>query len=77
MKNLTKKELTEICFSLLHDKWIRCKTNQKAFESGRKKLLNKFKLLDNTSVEKKKFTQMIITTIMNKFILYLGQNLTR
>ena len=47
MENLTLKELTELCFSLLLDKTQRSKTNQKEFEKGRRKLLTQLKKLEN------------------------------
>jgi hypothetical protein len=45
MKELTLKELTELCFSLLQDKTQRSKTAQKDFEKGRRKLLTQLKKL--------------------------------
>ena len=45
--NLTKEELTELCFALLNDKSKRTKTAQKNFEKGRRKLLNELKQVEN------------------------------
>jgi hypothetical protein len=47
MKTLTKKELTELCFCLLHDRTERTKTAQKDFEKGTRKLLKQLKKLEN------------------------------
>jgi hypothetical protein len=44
---LTKKELIEICFSLMQDKVNRSATAKSAFESGRRKLLKELKLQEN------------------------------
>jgi len=43
---LLKKELEELCFTLLQDNKERNKTNQKAFENGRNKLLKELKKLE-------------------------------
>lgn len=47
MKDLTLRELTELCFALLRDKTKRGKTAQQQFEKGRKKLLTQLKKLEN------------------------------
>lgn len=47
MKPLTKKELTELCFVLLSCKTkFNNKTSEKAFLSGRRKLLKELKILE-------------------------------
>jgi len=45
MKTLNRRELIEICFSLLNDKVPRNKTDKKNFVSGRRKLISELRKL--------------------------------